>query len=436
MTLPVLTAVTGPWEAPLVAGLERSAAQVRVVRRCVDLAELLSAAGAGLGRAAVVSADLPRLDRQAVARLAEQDVAVIALIGAGEVGEEHRMRQLGVHRVLPVDAPATDLAATVTAAVDDLARDDRHEAGDRAEPAGLESDQGGRPRGRLVAVWGPTGAPGRTTVAVTLGCELAALGQSTLLIDADTHGASIAPALGLLDESAGIAAAARAANQGMLDVHRLAELAPVVLDDVAVLTGLPRPQRWPELRPAGLQVVWDLVRELADWSVVDCGFPLEADDEPGFDGPAPTRSAATVSALRAADMVIAVGGGEPIGLQRLVRGLQDLADVLPRGVTPRVVVNRVRSQALGPSPQRRALDAMARYAGVPDVLLVPDDRDGCDVAMLAGRSLTEAAPSSPARLAIAALAEESARHPAEPCPERRSALRMALPRAQQALIAA
>ena len=48
---------------------------------------------------------------------------------------------------------------------------------------------------------------------------------------------------------------------------------------------------------------------------------------------------------------------------------------------------------------------MARYAGVPDVVLVPDDRDSCDAAMLAGRSLTEAAPSSPARLAMAGLAE-------------------------------
>ena len=42
--------------------------------------------------------------------------------------------------------------------------------------------------GRLVAVWGPTGAPGRTTVATYLACELAGLGVSTVLADADTYG--------------------------------------------------------------------------------------------------------------------------------------------------------------------------------------------------------------------------------------------------------
>jgi Flp pilus assembly CpaE family ATPase len=37
-------------------------------------------------------------------------------------------------------------------------------------------------------------------------------------------------------------------------------------------------------------------------------------------------------------------------------------------------------------------------------VLVPDDRGACDAALLAGRALTEAAPSSPARLALAELA--------------------------------
>jgi Mrp family chromosome partitioning ATPase len=65
-----------------------------------------------------------------------------------------------------------------------------------------------------VAVWGPTGAPGRTTVAVNLAAELALLGRHTLVVDADTYGGTIAQAVGLFDESPGLAAAARAAGQG------------------------------------------------------------------------------------------------------------------------------------------------------------------------------------------------------------------------------
>ena len=70
------------------------------------------------------------------------------------------------------------------------------------------------PPGMVIAVWGPTGAPGRTTVAVTLAVEAALLGVETLLVDADTYGGSVAQALGLLDEAPGLAAAARAANSG------------------------------------------------------------------------------------------------------------------------------------------------------------------------------------------------------------------------------
>ncbi|MFZ5872503.1 MAG: chromosome partitioning protein, partial [Actinomycetota bacterium] len=60
MSLTVLTAVTGAWEAPLVTGLERGTGVV-VVRRCADLTELLSAAAAGQARAVLLSADLRRL---------------------------------------------------------------------------------------------------------------------------------------------------------------------------------------------------------------------------------------------------------------------------------------------------------------------------------------------------------------------------------------
>ena len=419
MTVSVVTAVTGTWEAPLVAGLERSGTDVRVVRRCVDLAELLSAASAGLARAALLSADLQRLDRDAVERLGMAGVAVVGLVDPGDAAAGHRLRLLGVVHILAADSAPEAVAAAVAAAVADLA--------DRPEvvPATAAGDPGGAlpsPPGpldlppkseddeptasRIVTVWGPNGAPGRTTVAVTLAAELAAAGQQVLLVDADTQGASVAQSLGLLDESAGLAAASRAANAGALEVRVLARLAPVVLPRLRVLTGLPQPRRWHEIRAPALDEVWRLARRLADWTVIDAGFGLESDEEASFDTTAPRRNAATLSAVRTADLVVAVGSGEPLGLQRLVRGLQDLAEVLPPGTATRVVVSRVRRSAIGGDPGERIGTALARYAGVADVLLVPDDRPACDQAMLSARTLTEHAPSSPARLALAGLAGE------------------------------
>ena len=67
MSVPVLTAIADPTlEADLVATFGGSGHGVHVVRRCVDLADLVATASAGLARAAVLSADLRRLDGDAV----------------------------------------------------------------------------------------------------------------------------------------------------------------------------------------------------------------------------------------------------------------------------------------------------------------------------------------------------------------------------------
>jgi MinD-like ATPase involved in chromosome partitioning or flagellar assembly len=425
--LPVLAAVEGSAEASLVAGLERSASGVRVARRCADLAEVLSAAAAGLGRAAVLSSGLPRLDRDAVWQLESGGVAVVGLADPADAAAAARLTGWGVRRVLPADADPELVAAAVIAAVEAAAVDLRAAGRSQDAPPPLgellgvppvpggaaaaapdDPEAGEQRPGRLVAVWGPAGAPGRSTVALTLAAELAALGRPTLLVDADTYGASVAQSLALLDETAGLAAAVRAANNGMLDDARLAALAPLVAPGLRVLTGLSRPQRWPELRQSGLLEVLDRARTIARWVVVDCGFCLEADEELSFDTRAPRRNAATLVAIEAADLVLAVGGAEPVGLQRLVRGLQELREVTPAGTPTRVLVNRVRSSAVGDGAPARVTDALARFAGVPDPVLVPDDRAACDAAMLTGGALTDCAPQSPARLVLAALAAELA----------------------------
>ncbi|MEO7060934.1 MAG: hypothetical protein ABI083_14530, partial [Lapillicoccus sp.] len=256
--------------------------------------------------------------------------------------------------------------------------------------------------GRVVAVWGPSGAPGRTTIAVNLAAELAGLGVPTLLVDLDTYGGSVAQSLSMLDEAPGVAAAARAADQGTLDLPALARISPEVLPGLRVLTGIPRADRWSELRAAALDRVLELSRLLAQVVVVDCGFCLEDDEELSYDTQAPRRNAATLTALAGADVVLAIGSCDPVGLQRLVRGLQELGTV--PSPPARVVVNRVRAGAVGSRPEARVTEALARFAGVDEVTFVPEDRSGLDVAMLEGRVLAECVPSSPVRAAVRALA--------------------------------
>lgn len=441
-TYPVLIAVTGAWEAPLVSAVEAAPGEVVVVRRCVDLTDLLAAAAGGRARAALVSADLRRLDREAVGRLRQAGVCVVGVASPGLSEHYEHLMALGVPDVLAADADPVEIERVVAAAIDraggatggPAGPSDRHHAsgpstswGSVAAPADpalavdtarwspttavspdddVTVDDLPQPddvRGRLVVVWGPVGSPGRTTVAVTLASELAALGDSALLADADTYGASIGQSLGVLDEAPGLAAACRAASSGALDPVMLARLAPILSRDLRVLTGITRADRWPEMSVAALEQVWHAARSVATWTVVDTGFSLERDEELSYDTMAPRRNGATLSALEAADVVLAVGSADPVGLQRLVRGLGELAELLP-GVAPKVVVTRSRASAVGSAPDRRVRQALQRYAGVGSVTVVPDDRPALDAAMLAGRTLTEHQPYSPARQAITQLA--------------------------------
>lgn len=401
MTVGILCAVGGPAESLLVRAAEQSRGRAAVTRRCADLTELLGVAEAGLGRVAVLPADLDGLDREAVDALRRAGVRVVGLADADRPWRAERLHALGVDLVVEPpgdDASAADVIDRVLGVL---------EAGpaspDPVEPA--EATGAASPRGRLAAVWGPTGAPGRTTVAVNLAAELAAAGRSCVLADADTYGGSVAQVVGLLDEAPGLAAAARAAGQGALDVRTLGRLAPVVTERLRVLSGISRADRWPELPGPSLDVVWEVSRTLAQWTVVDCGFCLEEDEVLSYDTRAPRRNAATTSALAAADVVVVVGAADPVGIHRLVRGLGDLAELVPG--TPRtVVVNRVRASVAGAHPQDAVRDALARYAGVASATLLPDDRAAVDAALLEARTLREAAASSPVRRALTALAAQ------------------------------
>lgn len=324
--------------------------------------------------------------------------------GRGETGR--RSDGGGIHG----PGRATAREDTPTRAVD---RADGHVAGipdtaspehGRGEPVDAPFDVGDG-RGLVIAVWGPTGGPGRSTVAVNLAAELAAELGTAYLLDADTYGSSTAVMLGLLDETAPVAQACRLADQGLLDVaalHRVAADVVVGGGRLRALTGLTRPDRWPEVRPSALGAVIDLCRATARATVIDCGFCLEADEELSFDTVAPRRNGATLRSLEQADVVLAVGSADAIGLPRLVKGLADLAEAVPTA-SPVVVINRVRRESVGRGSRQQVRDAWSRYGpDLPIAALLPAD-SAADAALLGGTVLRESAPASDLRAGIRTL---------------------------------
>lgn len=441
MSITVVTAVSALSEAAVATALG-TGRELRVVRRCPDVADLLAVAQAGRAQVAVISPDLQGMRRSVLADLRSSGVAIVGVFDPHDEAQERTLRQWAVSRLVGVHDPGalvrqvseaaqradpvldpglSDVDAEfaqmlgdgptspgsdhrISAATDTTSSGSETSAacGDVLDSGAVAGGDSARTQGRIVAVWGAVGSPGRTTVAVNLAAELAAIGKTAMIVDADTYAACVGQLLALLDEAPGITAGMRLSEAGRLDVSALAAVAPIVTPGLRVLTGISRSVRWPEIREDALTEVLTTARELVDFVIVDCAAPIEEDEELSYDTLAPCRNAATLATLRAAQTVIVVGTADPVGLQRLVRALEDVRPVI--AVEPTVVVTRVRSSAVGSSPRAKVTEALSRFAGVHDLVLVPEDREAVDAALLAGRTLSVSAPNSDAREAIRALA--------------------------------
>ena len=445
----VLLALTGE-DAAIVRALDAAGSGLRVVRRCGDVAELLSAALAGLARLAVLDTGFDDLDRTVLDRLERCGVAGVLLV---DDDEERRWAAAGwptmprrvdpamlrarlqliarrggakaAPALPPAGPPAVSAASgpfgapAVSAASADPPDGARPaSAPDRDGSARTRAAVAGRPlpgsppdagaetaqprEGRLVVVWGPHGAPGRTTVAASLAHGLARAGGS-VLVDADVEAPSLVQVLGLPEDSSSLATAARLASHSRLDTESLVGLLVPVGPDHSLLSGLGRSGRWRELPPSPMADVWTGCREVAAWTVVDiAGGPLE--DEVDDYTLEPGRDALAASLVRSADVVVIVGAADPVGVRRLLQ----LVSQFDEGERPagriEVVVNRVRASAAGPSPERAVREALARFGGLEEVVLLPED-PVADQCLLAGCSVLDGAPGSALGRALAVLVD-------------------------------
>ena len=391
MVVVLIVAAGAAWESRALEHLGGHRGIV-VLKRCVDVADLLAAATAGQAGVAVVGLDAPGLDAAATEHLRRHGVQPVVVVPDGLDADAARLRaaRIGL-RTLVLEAELAELPATVSAAEPGPAGPPAHDTVARlgTGPAGTGPDgtgpdgvavEGTATQGRVVAVWGPAGAPGRTTLAAGLAAELARRRLRTLLVDADPYGGAVAQQLGVLDEVSGLLSAARLAAAGSL-AEGFAGVQRSLDAHLSVLTGLPRPDRWSEVRPGVVEEILDAGREQG-FVVVDTGFGLESD--PAADFGRPARNQMTLAALEVADEVVVVGSADPVGLSRLARGLVDLREITG---PVRVVVNRMRP-TLGWSEKELA-GMVTGFGRVSDLHFLPEDRVAVDRALVAGRTLPE-----------------------------------------------
>ena len=378
MTVRIALAVPSPHDERLAFEARRHGHDVVVT--AVDADDLESALVPALPEVAIVWADERYLGYGLLAECDARGVRVVAAVS----NDVERRYATGIGLYDLVDAEAGwDAIATLLPGAD--------------APAPAPHT-----RGTVIAVWGPAGSPGRTTLAIAIAAEIAAAGFTVALADVDTHSASVAPALGLMDEAPGFAAACRLAGADSLDraeLERIGQRHDAGDSSFWVLTGIGQPSRWPELSADRVLATIDECRRWVDYVVLDTASNLESDEEISSDMFAPRRNAATVTALREADHIVAVASADPVGLARFLRAHGDLADVaVTLEIT--VVANKVRASAIGLGPAAQVTQTLSRFGGIDDPVLVPWDQQAMDAAVLSARTLAEVAPKSPARLAV------------------------------------
>src|SRR5690554_5534884 len=220
-----------------------------VVARCASAGELASMLDPSSAEFVVVSS----AERYLTARLlTEADRAGVRVVAINDTDAGRRNAiTVGLHEVVD----GGEAWAGIEAAL--LANPLRASA-----PTGV-----GDGSGRVIAVWGPAGSPGRTSLAINIAAELASAGHSVALADVDTYSGFVAPTLGLLDEAPGFAAACRLAGTGsltQLELERIAQRYVSSHGSFWVLTGIGRPSRWPELSASRVAGALDLCREWVD----------------------------------------------------------------------------------------------------------------------------------------------------------------------------
>jgi MinD-like ATPase involved in chromosome partitioning or flagellar assembly len=380
------------WEPAALSALD-GRVDIVVLKRCVDVTDLLATAASGQAQVAVVSIDAPGLDAAAVAQLLRHEVLTVVVAPAGQAGE--RAARIGARGLVGAERierlPEAVLASLVPPVGDAGGAAGQIRPGDSLadDPATGLAGLADREGGRTVAVWGPSGAPGRTTVALGIAGELAGRGLDPLVIDADPWGGAVAQHLGVLDEVSGLLACARLSATGEL-AERFAS-AQRRVGGLRVVTGLPRPDRWTEVRVGLVEELVELGRERGP-VVVDTGFSLEEDPAAEYAG-RPGRNAMTLAALATADVSVVVGTADPVGLSRLARGLAELRELGLGEV--HVVVNRWRNR-LGWS-QADVAGLVRGFGRLAGLHFLPDDRDAVDRALVRGRTLAESGDSPLAR---------------------------------------
>lgn len=355
----------------------RSDPEIDLVLRCVDRVEALAAIRSGVVDALVAVGVPDWFDFQVLEEARGRDIGLMGL--AGDPIEVEHLENAGF-RVLSEEERG-DLVASARR-LHDL-------PSAQTEPRG---------EGKVIAVWGPKGSPGRTTVAIELAAALARTDPATVLVDADPYGGDVMQLLAVTQELPGIVPLVREVARGEgRDPEWSARLYRTWRGGPALVPGLVRPELWEEISPFGWSELMKIVRRDFGFGVFDVGFCLEGRREAFPE--APSRNEIALATMAEADHVVAVLRADPVGIKAFIWAMREHPELLDRDDVL-VVANRVRG-----GEERDVRRLVRRYVGRAVFACIPDEPEAVTRALWKGRPLLHADPRNPVTEEVHRLAD-------------------------------
>lgn len=336
--------------------------------RCVDRVELLAAMRSGAIDAIVAIGAPSWFDDEAAAEAARAGLRVVGV--ADNSLETEALENRG--------ACVLDARSSVGQIVD-ACRSARP-----ITPVAVAETTRSRP-GRVIAVWGPKGAPGRTTIAIEIAYALAGTTETAVLMDADPYGGDALQLLGVVEELPTIlwATAAAASDEGRRDL--VGNLSRVGGNGLLLVPGLPRADLWPEVADYGYAELIKLLAGEARFLVVDVGFCLEDQTALGGSG---GRNMMALAALDRADHVVAICRADVVGVKNFIWSFETLRELVDEDRIS-IVLNRVHG-----GEGREIDELLTRHTGLRSSAVFPDLPLDCRKAVEQGQALQEVRPSS------------------------------------------
>ena len=336
------------WEAQFVSCLSHPSSKLKVVRRCVDGIDALSAINLHEIELVIVTESALRIEPEVVSQILETGTEIVAISNS-----DSRWPAIGISNVVSLDLARLHLLPQQIYEV--------------LTPT-LLAESSSPPLGKLVCVASFSGGVGRSFISRELAYQNAKRGNATVLVEADTYGPSVVQDLNLPVSTNDLLQITqmRIADQRLEEA--LKALA-VVEPNLAVIPGISDWTLWPQLLKSNLQKLWSyLIGELD--VVVDLGpnFPTLQSDL--SNGGLLDRETSTATALAVAHAVTFCATTSPVSVARLINGLVESQELL-NNVEISVVLNR--SLDVSSSEAKKLSETVSRYTGVQNISLLEED---------------------------------------------------------------